>query len=366
MPVPDFQSLTLPVLKAFADGQEHPTKEIRERVAAALGLSAEELAESLPRGGQTRYINRIAWAYVYMKQAGLLASPRRGIYQITARGQEVLKAPPPKISMQFLERFPEYREFRARQHTDSAPAKPGSTSSEAGEASSLTPDEQIRAGYQSFRANLAAQILERVRLASPKFFENLVIDLLVAMGYGGSHADAAKAVGRSGDGGIDGIIKEDRLGLENIYVQAKRWESTVGRPTIQQFAEIPSSPRNSLPLMAQIPEGVRVGADILVIPRSDHTIAYPPVPEDGRYAWRGPCVDAHDGEYRKAGAILAARAFDVMRHESLRNGLAESPYPRLRVLLEALEGTTGVERDDGRYCFRDDLTGTEHLLADVP
>lgn len=136
--------------------------------------------------------------------------------------------------------------------------------------------------------------------------------------------------------------------------------------TIQQFTEIPSSPRNSLPLMAQIPEGVRVGTDIFVIPRSDHMIAYPPVPEEERYAWRDPRVDAHDADYRKAGAILAARAFDVMRHESLRHLLAESPYPRLQILLEALGGTAGVERDDGYYCFRDDVTGAEQLLADVP
>lgn len=137
-------------------------------------------------------------------------------------------------------------------------------------------------------------------------------------------------------------------------------------PTIQQFPEIPSSPRNSLPLMAQIPEGVRVGTDIFVIPRNDHMVAYPPVPEAERYAWHHPRVDAHDAAYRKAGSILAARAFDVMRHEALRRGLEQSPYPRLRVLLEALDGTTGVERADRMYCFRDQATGVELLLSDVP
>jgi hypothetical protein len=136
-------------------------------------------------------------------------------------------------------------------------------------------------------------------------------------------------------------------------------------PTIQQFPEIPSSSRNPLPLMAQIPDGVRVGTDVFVISRADHTIAYPPVPEEERYAWRDPRVDAHDAEYRKAGAILAARAFDVMRHQALRRGLEQSPYPRLRLLLERLDGTTGVERADSVYCFRDEVTGVELLLSDV-
>src|ERR1700678_2701541 len=237
MAVPDFQSLTLPVLKEFADGLEHATKEIRERVARQLGLSSEDIAEILPRGGQTRFANRVAWAHVYMKQAGLLESVRRGIYRITPRGREVLASPPPQINLHFLERYPEYLEFRARQYPTSANAEAATSveSREKPEASILTPDEQIRAGYQLLRANLAAQLLERVRQASPFFFEELVVEVLVKMGYGGSQEDAAQVVGKSGDGGIDGIIKEDRLGLESIYVQAKRWEGTVGRPVIQQF-----------------------------------------------------------------------------------------------------------------------------------
>jgi restriction system protein len=237
MAVPDFQSLTLPVLKEFADGSEHPTKEIRERVARQLGLSAEDIAENLPSGGQTRFANRVAWAHVYMKQAGLLESVRRGVYRITPRGREVLASPPPQINLHFLERYPEYLEFRARQYPTTANVEATSVEpNEKPEASILTPDEQIRAGYQLLKANLAAQLLERVRQASPSFFEELVVEVLVKMGYGGSQEDAAQVVGKSGDGGIDGIIKEDRLGLESIYVQAKRWEATVGRPTIQQFA----------------------------------------------------------------------------------------------------------------------------------
>jgi restriction system protein len=237
MAVPDFQTLMLPVLREFADGTEHATKEIRERVAQRLALSSGDIAELLP-SGQTRFSNRMAWAVVYMKQAALLESVRRGVYRITLRGREVLTAPPDQINMQFLERYPEYREFRARQSSPDGEAQPGpnTEASEKRLGSLLTPDEQIRAGYQLLRANLASQLLERVRQASPAFFENLVVELMVAMGYGGSYEDAAQVVGKSGDRGIDGVIKEDRLGLENIYVQAKRWEATVGRPIIQQFA----------------------------------------------------------------------------------------------------------------------------------
>jgi restriction system protein len=204
-----------------------------------LGLEPADLAEVLPSGTQTRYANRVAWAHVYLKQAGLLSTPRRGVYQITDRGREVLAAPPEKITTAFLERFPEYLAFKARRSTEeaeaAAPAAPGNSAGEA-EHGTLTPDEQIRAGYQLLRSSLAAQLLERVRQASPAFFEKMVVEVLVAMGYGGSQEDAAQVVGKSRDGGIDGIIKEDRLGLENIYVQAKRWEATVGRPIIQQFA----------------------------------------------------------------------------------------------------------------------------------
>lgn len=238
MTVPDFQSLTLPVLTELTDGIERTTKTVRHLVANQLALTPEDLAEVLPSGGQTRFANRVAWAHVYLKQAGLLESVRRGVYRITERGRQVLAAPPDKITVQFLEQYPEYREFRARAHSSEGPI-PQTLVTDAADKSDaplLTPDEQIRTGYQLLRSNLATQLLERVRQASPAFFETLVVKLLVAMGYGGSYEDAAKVVGQSGDGGIDGIIKEDRLGLESIYVQAKRWEATVGRPTIQQFA----------------------------------------------------------------------------------------------------------------------------------
>jgi len=227
MAVPGFQELTLPILRELGDGRERTTRETRERVAAALSLSPEDLNEILPSGRQTRFANRAAWAHTYLRQAGLLDSPRRGVYRITQRGRDVLKSPPSIIDIPFLLQFPEMVEFRNRRGA----AQDGDTTAAGSQRDGvleLTPDEEIRAGNQRLRESLAAQLLARVQEASPEFFERLVVELLVAMGYGGSHEDAAKVVGRSGDEGIDGIIKEDRLGLENVYVQAKRWQTTVG------------------------------------------------------------------------------------------------------------------------------------------
>jgi restriction system protein len=237
MAVPDFQTLMLPVLRQFADGSERGLKDAADPIQKEFQLSAVDIAETLPSGRQTRFRNRLAWAHNYLKQSGLLESPRRGVYRLTTRGRTVLASPPKRIDIAFLEQYPEFIDFRSRTaetSESSAPQIPESVAS----AVELTPDEQIRGGYERQRVSLAAQLLERVRQASPAFFEDLVVELLVAMGYGGTHEDAARVVGRSGDGGIDGIIKEDRLGLESIYIQAKRWKdgSTVGRPDIQQFA----------------------------------------------------------------------------------------------------------------------------------
>ncbi len=239
MAVPDFQTLMLPVLQEYADGKECASRDVREIAARKLGLTAADIAERLPTSPQTRLANRVAWAHSYLKQAGVLESPRRGHYRITDRGRQLLASPPTRIDIPFLERYPDFQEFRARKGTRSVSgADEGPTGVGAADEIDviLTPDEQVRAGAALVKANLAAELLERVKQASPAFFENLVVDLLVAMSYGGTHEDAAKVVGRSGDGGIDGVIKEDRLGLESIYVQAKRWEASVGRPIIQQFA----------------------------------------------------------------------------------------------------------------------------------
>jgi restriction system protein len=170
---------------------------------------------------------------VFVLETGVsYRSPKRGVYAITERGRSILAEQPKRIDIGFLSRFPEFQAFRQPGVERLGP----SPSSEPMVAQELTPDEQIRAGYKRFRESLAIQLLERVKSISPASFEQLVIDVLVNLGYGGSLADAAKVVGGSGDEGIDGIIKEDRLGLDSIYVQAKRWQSTVGRPDIQRFA----------------------------------------------------------------------------------------------------------------------------------
>lgn len=244
MAVPDFQTMMLPVLQQYAGGADRSTRDVRDSVAGALGVTAADRAEVLPSGRQTRYANRVAWSHIYLKQAGLLASPRRGVYQITERGRALLASPPDRISIAYLTRYPEFVAFQTKQKSyggdsdeDSDERKTSDGQVVAADAPLLTPDEQMRTGYKRLREALADQLLDRVRQATPAFFESLVVDILVAMGYGGTHDDAARVVGRSGDGGIDGIIKEDRLGLENIYVQAKRYtEGTIGRPAIQQFA----------------------------------------------------------------------------------------------------------------------------------
>lgn len=195
-------------------------------LAEHFGLSPSEEQELLPSGRQSRFANRVAWAKVYMQRGGLISSPARSQFQITSRGREVLANPPANVDIKFLERFPEFLEFRSR-----------STAPEAGVAETInseTPEESLDAAYQSIRAGLASELIDRVRSASPRFFEQLVVELLLKMGYGGS-GGVEEAIGRSGDEGIDGIIAEDRLGLEMVYLQAKRWEGTVGRPEIQKF-----------------------------------------------------------------------------------------------------------------------------------
>lgn len=232
MPVPDFQTLMLPALRVLERQSPSTTGEVRRALAEELALSETDLAELLPSGRQTTFANRVAWAYSYLKQAGLISSPRRGAYEITDRGRGVLGEAPARIDIGYLSRFPEFQAFR-QASTSEETVEPSSTATRVLE---LTPDEQIRAGYKRLRESLGGQLLERVKAVSPGSFERLVVDVLVGLGYGGTIADAGMVVGGGGDEGIDGIIKEDRLGLDYIYVQAKRWQSTVGRPEIQRFA----------------------------------------------------------------------------------------------------------------------------------
>lgn len=237
MPIPDYETLMLPVLRLAADGAEHNVRDAIEVLSDEFSLTQEERNEMLPSGNQLLFNNRFSWARTYLKQAGLLTSPKRGIFIITARGKELLAQSPDHIDTALLDQYPEFLEFRSRRKDkkdNGNGRKPRIITTVTKEME--TPEDALAAAYTKLRQSLEAELLDTIKEASPAFFERLVVDLLVNMGYGGNRRDAGKALGKSGDGGIDGIIKEDRLGLDVIYIQAKRWEGTVGRPEIQKFA----------------------------------------------------------------------------------------------------------------------------------
>ena len=225
----------LPVLKLASDGNEHKFSKAVEDLADQFNLSTEERNELLPSGSQAVFNNRVGWARSYLKQAGLLASPKRGFFTITQKGKELLATNPSRVDASTLEQYPEFIEFKNRKREkgeeDETSLLPASE-----QGSSLTPEDALASAYNKLRSALESELLIAVKESSPSFFERVVVDLLVKMGYGGNRQDAGRALGKSGDGGIDGIINEDRLGLDVIYIQAKRWESVVGRPEIQKFA----------------------------------------------------------------------------------------------------------------------------------
>ncbi len=229
MAVPDFQSFMLPTLRVLSDGRERHRAEVIEAVALALGLTEEDRQEMLPSGRKSRSEDRTSWALIYLKSASLLENPSRGRYRISVRGMEVLGTGVKRIDTAYLMQFPKFAEFYGKKTDDGKPVGVIPIIPTA------TPEEELERTYQDWRRGIARELLEQVKVCSPRFFEQLVIDLLLAMGYGGSRRDAAQAVGRSGDDGVDGIVKEDRLGLDVLYVQAKRWDSTVGRPVVQAF-----------------------------------------------------------------------------------------------------------------------------------
>ncbi len=233
MPIPDYQTLMLPVLQMASDQQEHKFSNSVQSLAAEFSLSDEEKNEVLPSGSQAVFNNRVGWARSYLKQAGLLTSPKRGYFKITEQGLKLLADNPEKINVTLLVRYPEFQEFRNRKKE---PSKTNDANDSIEMVASETPEDALASAYRSLRKNLEVEILSSVKDSSPSFFERLVVDLLVKMGYGGNRQDAGRALGKSGDGGIDGIINEDRLGLDVIYIQAKRWDGTVGRPEIQKFA----------------------------------------------------------------------------------------------------------------------------------
>jgi restriction system protein len=231
MPIPDFQTLMLPLLDISSDGEIHYIHDAVEELSAQFSLTEDEQSRLLPSGQQPVFYNRVGWARTYLKKAGLLEDPKRGYFQITPRGKEVLKEKPSRIDMKFLKQFPEYVEFKKR------PPEITSLVDDDVDFEGLTPEEALEEAYQRIRGDLSNELLDYVLNSTPGFFEKLVVELLVKMGYGGSQRDAARAVGQSGDEGIDGIIDEDRLGLDTIFVQAKKWKTDIpiSRPEIQKF-----------------------------------------------------------------------------------------------------------------------------------
>ncbi len=229
MAIPDFQSIMLPLLRFASDSKEHSLQTAVDALAAEFALTSEERQELLPSGKQARFDNRVAWARSYFKQAGLVENIRRGYFQISQRGLDLLKTNPEKINKKILEQYPEFLAFQNLRQDTSEIETP------VNEIEQQTPEELLESAYKNLADGLASEIIQRVKSCSPVFFERLVVELLLKMGYGGTRAGAGRAIGQSGDGGIDGIIDEDRLGLNAIYIQAKRWEGVVGRPEIQKF-----------------------------------------------------------------------------------------------------------------------------------
>lgn len=233
MPIPDYQTLMRPILELLADGAEHPLRNIKETLAVQFALTPDEREQMLPSGASTMFTDRVGWARYYLQRAGMLRQPRRSVYQLTDSGRTLLRNVPGRITTSHLrERSSDFLQW-----VDGS--RPGNAKGTGGDSSleqQSTPEETLANAYLNLRRAVESDLLARLRACSPGFFEQVVVRLLVAMGYGGSLQDAGKAIGRTGDEGIDGIINEDRLGLDVVYVQAKRWTATIGRPDIQQFA----------------------------------------------------------------------------------------------------------------------------------
>ena len=229
--IPDYQSIMSPLLDLAGDNEIHRVRDAVDLLAQQFSLTDEEKREVIPSGRVSRFHNNVMWARTYLKKAGLLEDPKRGEFRITERGRQVLAGGHGSVGVKFLERFDEFRKFKTarRAPRPDAPATNVDLPEE-------TPEDALQAAYQTLRDSVAGDLLDQIRRSSPAFFERLVVDVLVAMGYGGSRREAGEAIGQAGDEGIDGIIKEDGLGLDIIYLQAKRWKNTVGRPEVQQFA----------------------------------------------------------------------------------------------------------------------------------
>lgn len=235
MSIPDYQTLMLPALRALDDGAPRRSRDVITTLANEYGLTEEERTQMLPSGRIQLFSNRVHWAVTYLRHAGLADNPSRGLWRITDEGLRVLQERPSRIDNPFLRRYPAFLRWNTRSTAkagDGAGDEPSDTVLEGSE----TPEELFERTWRTIRRQVAGDLLDQILTASPQFFERLVVHLLVAMGYGGTYAEAARVTRPTGDGGIDGIINEDRLGLDAIYVQAKRWDATVGRPEIQRFA----------------------------------------------------------------------------------------------------------------------------------
>ena len=219
-----------PLLEEYTSGTERPIAEVRSSLAVQFGLTEDELAERLPSGLAKLFVNRVGWATTYLYQVGLLARPRRSVYQITDRGRQVLAEHPDRVDLTVLAKFPELGQFRK-----GAARKKGTVEIAGRGDDRETPEERIASAYQELGHALAAELRDHIQTLSPSAFEDLVLDVLHAMGYGDGTKDSRLRTGTSGDRGIDGVIREDQLGLDSVYVQAKRWEGTVGRPVVQAF-----------------------------------------------------------------------------------------------------------------------------------
>jgi restriction system protein len=230
MAIPDFQTMMLPLLQSCRDGREHSRTELEQALVTHFSLTKDDLTEMLPSGRQGRFSNRVAWVKAELKIAGLIESPKQGVSKITERGLDLLKTNPASINRRLLSQFPEYVE-RLKSYKEKEKTKEVETTQ------SGTPEEEIESAIQNKRVALIHDLLDKLTTCSPRFFESLVVDVINKMGYGGTREDAAEVIGRSGDEGIDGIIKQDKLGLDRIYIQAKRWDPdrTVGRPEIHKF-----------------------------------------------------------------------------------------------------------------------------------
>jgi len=228
MRIPKYHEIMLPLLKLASDNKNYSLSDAIEILVTDFNLTNDDKRELLPSGKQYKFNNRVGWARTYLKKAGLIESPERGLFKITEKGHQVLSQKPKIIDKNLLMKYPNFQEFQSR--------KKDTSDVEVNDKDN-TPEEIIDSTFQEIKESLASELLENIKSTTDSYFEKIVVKLLIKMGYGGSIIDAGKAIGKSGDGGIDGIIKEDKLGLDVIYIQAKKWSDThVGRPEIQKFA----------------------------------------------------------------------------------------------------------------------------------